>query len=154
MALGHDMRPDCLEQNVIISVDLFVDWKGSRCTGHRKGNSRHAQDPASRVQALHTVNKLLTVLLLERRCVEPCCVHLGRRFREDKAVRLSYSKTQFMRILPYYVMFNHHVRDTTSCIGAWSNVLSSNAFKRQKTYTHVCTVWIPTCYLPETRCEL
>ena len=32
-----------------------------------------------------------------------CRASVGRRFREDKAVRSSYSKT---RIMPYYAMFN------------------------------------------------
>ena len=49
-----------------------------------------------------------------------CRASVGQRFREDKAVRSSYSKTQ---IMPYYVMFNHRVLDVTSCVGAWSNYI-------------------------------
>ena len=30
-------------------------------------------------------------------------------------MRSSYSKT---RIMSYYIMFNHHVHDVTSCVGA------------------------------------
>ena len=64
---------------------------------------------------LHTVNKLLTVILLR---APMCRASVGRCIHEDKAVRSSYSKT---RIMPYYVMFNRHVRNVTSCMGAWSN---------------------------------
>ena len=65
---------------------------------------------------LHTVNKLHTVLLLR---APMCRASIGRRFRKDKAVRSSYSKT---RIMPCYAMFNRPpVRDVTSCVGAWSN---------------------------------
>ena len=64
---------------------------------------------------LHTVNKLLTVLVLRALM---CRASVGQRFREDKAVRSSYSKTWTM---PYYAMFNRPVRDVTSCMGAWSN---------------------------------
>ena len=56
----------------------------------------------------HTVNKLLTVLLLR---VPMSRASVGRLFREDKAVRSSYSK---MRIMPYSAMFNHPARDITS----------------------------------------
>ena len=65
---------------------------------------------------LHTVtNKLLTVLILR---VPMCRASVGWRFREDKAGQSSYSK---MQIMPYYVMFNRHVRDITLCRGVWSN---------------------------------
>ena len=47
-----------------------------------------------------------------------CRASVGWRFREDKAVRSSYSKT---RIMPCYAMFNRPMRDVTSCVGAWSN---------------------------------
>ena len=84
--------------------------------GLRKGNSRRAQDPASRIQSgLHTVNILLTVLLLR---APMCRASVGWRSRKDKAVWSSCSKTQLMQ---YYTMFNHPVRDVTSCVGAWSN---------------------------------
>ena len=63
---------------------------------------------------LHTVNKVLNVLLLR---APMCRARVGWRFCEDKAVRSSYSK---MRIIPYYAMFNCPVRDVTSCVGAWS----------------------------------
>ena len=46
-----------------------------------------------------------------------CRASVGRRFREDKAVRSFYSKT---RIMPCYAMFKRPVRDVTSCVGAWS----------------------------------
>ena len=70
--------------------------------------------PSIARSGLHTVNKLLTVLLLR----EPMCrASAGWRFRED-AVRSSYSKTW---IMPYYAMFNRPVRDVTSCVGARSN---------------------------------
>ena len=71
--------------------------------------------PSIARSGLHTVNKLLTMLLLQ---VSICRASVGRRFREDKAVRSSYSKT---RIMPHYVMFNHHVCDVTSRMGAWYN---------------------------------
>ena len=61
--------------------------------------------PSIARSGLHTVNKLLTVLLLR---APMCRASVGRRFREDKAVRSSYSKT---RIMPYYAMFNRPVRD-------------------------------------------
>ena len=64
---------------------------------------------------LHTVNKLHTVLRL---WAPMCRASVGRRFRKDKAVRSSCSKT---RIMPYYAMFKRPVRDVTSCMGAWSN---------------------------------
>ena len=47
-----------------------------------------------------------------------CRASVGRRFYEDKAVQSSCSKTQIMQ---YYAMFNHLVRDVTSCMGTWSN---------------------------------
>ena len=56
--------------------------------------------PSIARSGLHTVNKLLTVLLLR---APMCRASVGRRFHEDKAVRSSYSKT---RIMPYYAMFN------------------------------------------------
>ena len=68
--------------------------------------------PSIARSGLHMVNKLLTVLLLR---APMCRASVGRRFREDKA---SYNKTQ---IMPYYVMFNYHVRDVMLCVGAWSN---------------------------------
>ena len=71
--------------------------------------------PSIACSGLHTVNKLLTVLLLR---APMCRASVGRRFCEDKAVRSSYSKT---RIMPYYVRFNHHVRDAMSGVDAWSN---------------------------------
>ena len=40
-----------------------------------------------------------------------CRASVGRRFCEDKGVRSPYNKT---RIMPYYAMFNHPVRDVTS----------------------------------------
>ena len=58
--------------------------------GHRKGSIARS--------GLHMVNKLLTVLLLR---APMCRASVGRRFREDRAVRSTYSK---MRIIPYYVM--------------------------------------------------
>ena len=73
--------------------------------GHKKGNSQCVEDPASRIQAYTPY-------------VPMCRASVGWHFRENKAVRSSYSKT---RIMPYYVMFNRHVRDVTSCMGAWSN---------------------------------
>ena len=71
--------------------------------------------PSIACSGLHTVNKLLTLLLLR---VPMCRASVGWCFREDKAVRSSYSKT---RIMPCYAMFKRHVRDVTSCVGAWSN---------------------------------
>ena len=56
--------------------------------------------PSIARSGLHTVNKLHTVLLLRAPMCRAC---VGRRFREDKAVRSSYSKT---RIMPCYAMFN------------------------------------------------
>ena len=73
----------------------------------------HARPSIAR-SSLHTVNKLLTMLLLR---APLCRASVGRHFCEDKAVR-SYSKTQ---IMPYYVMLNRHVLDVTSCMGTWSN---------------------------------
>ena len=70
--------------------------------------------PSITCSGLHTVNKVLTVLLLR---APLCRVSVGRRFHEDKAVRSSYSKTRIM----YYAMFiRSPVRDVTSCVGAWS----------------------------------
>ena len=71
--------------------------------------------PSIARSGLHTVNKLHTVLLLR---APMCRASVGRHFHEDKAVRSSYSKT---RIMLCYAMFNRHVRDVTSCVGAWSN---------------------------------
>ena len=61
--------------------------------------------PSITLSGLHMVNKLLTVLLLR---APMCRASVGRCFREDTVVRSSYSK---IRIMPYYVMFNRHVRD-------------------------------------------
>ena len=58
----------------------------------------------------HAVNKLLTVLLLR---APMCRVSAGRRFAKTRPC----SKTQTM---PYYIMFNRHVCDVTSCVSAWS----------------------------------
>ena len=64
--------------------------------------------PSIARSGLHTVNKLLTLLLLR----PPMCrASVGRRFREDKAVRSSYSKT---RIMPCYAMFNSSALCVTS----------------------------------------
>ena len=72
-------------------------------------------EPSITRSGLHTVNKLLTVLLLR---VPMCRASVGWRFRNDKVVRSSYSKTQ---IMPYYVMFNRHVHDITSVVRTRSN---------------------------------
>ena len=49
----------------------------------------------------------------------------GRRFRKDKAVRSSYSKTRIMpQNADYAVLRNVQslcVCDVKSCVGAWSN---------------------------------
>ena len=71
--------------------------------------------PSIARSGLHTVNKLLTVLLLR---APMCRAGVGRRFREDKAVPSSYSK---MRIMLYYAIFNRPVCNVTSCVGARSN---------------------------------
>ena len=71
--------------------------------------------PSIACSCLHTVNKLLTVLLLR---VPMCRASVGRHFREDKTVQSSCSKT---RITLCYAMFKRPVRDVTSCVGAWSN---------------------------------
>ena len=73
--------------------------------------------PSIARSGLHTVNKLLTVLLLR---VPMCRASAGWRFREDKAVRSSGSYSK-MRIMPYYAIFKRPVRDVTSCVGARSN---------------------------------
>ena len=62
--------------------------------------------PSIACSGLHTVNKLLIVLLLR---APMCRASVGRRFHEDKARQSSYM---------YCVMFNRHVRDVTSCVGA------------------------------------
>ena len=76
--------------------------------------------PSIARSGLHTVNKLLTVLLLR---APMCKASVGRRFREDKAMWSSYSKTQIM--LYYNAIFKRPVRDVTSCVGAWSNIFSA-----------------------------
>ena len=58
--------------------------------------------PSIASSGLHTVNKLLTVLLQAPKCRAT----VGQRFDEDKVMRSSYSKT---RIMPCYAMFNRTV---------------------------------------------
>ena len=102
-ALGHDRRPDRLllnlEQNVIISVDKCVEFE---VHGAQERKFAARAGPSIARSGLHTVNKLLTLLLLR---APMCRASVGRRFHEDKAVRSSYSKT---RIMPCscYAMFN------------------------------------------------
>ena len=82
---------------------------------HRKGKLRCAQDPNSNTHSgLHTANKLLTVLLLR---VPMCRASVGRHFHEGKAGWSSYTAKW---IMPYCELFKRHVRDVTSCMGAWS----------------------------------
>ena len=75
--------------------------------------------PSIACSGLRTVNRLLTVLLLR---VPMCRASVGWRFREDKAVRSSYSNT---RIMLYYVMFNRHVRDDMSCVVALIGLITN-----------------------------
>ena len=58
-----------------------VVWKGSRCMGHRNGNSWRTLDlgPSNMRSGLHTANKLLTVLLLRAPCVELCRTAFSQR---------------------------------------------------------------------------
>ena len=96
--------------------------------GHRKRKFAARAGPSIARSGLHTVNKLLTVLLLR---VTMCraSTSVGWCFRKDKAVRSSYCKT---RNKPYYIIFKRPVRDVTSCVGAWSNYYYRDPMQQSK----------------------
>ena len=71
--------------------------------------------PSIARSGLHTVNKLLTVLLLR---APMCRASVGQRFHEDKAVRSSIAKHGLCCITQCSIA---PMRDVTSCVGAWSN---------------------------------
>ena len=77
--------------------------------------------PSIVCSGLYTVNKLITVLLLQ---APMCRASVGRRFCEDKAGRSSYSK---MRIRPYMRMMSRRawVRGLITIFSAYCGIIET-----------------------------
>ena len=86
--------------------------------GAQKRKFAACAGPSIARSGLHTVYKRLTVLLLR---APMCRASVGRRFHEDKAVRVLLILQQNADYQSPWPRRLGPVRDVTSCVGAWSN---------------------------------
>ena len=96
--------------------------------GHRKGDLRRVEDPATRVEAYsRQTDYLITMLLLRP---PKCTASVGRHFREDKARRSSIEQSKPAR---------EHVSTVDSEMQTWGRML----FLATTKYVHVLTAaWV------------